>query len=758
MEPKDFLYENAKALFNNAPFGYFSCNKDLVLISANNTFLQWINCPTDIQNGDKKLSDFFSGEALDQLEHLYLPTLFSQGFVKDFAITLTVPNAHRIALLLNSDVCKDEAENILLIRTTASTITHEDAAFKKTEGALIEANLQLELAQKVAKTGHWTFDPQTEKYNFSKECLRIFGFDNDFDGSYAMFMGIIHPDDLDKLVETRERIIAGETTFQIDHRIILKDGSIRWINTQSVVDRNDTTGQIFLRGTSQDITDRKKVEEKVSNSEEKYRLIVETAQEGIWMIDKHDSTTFVNGAMANMLGYTVDEMMGKELFYFMDEAGRKLALENIEKRKKGIPEQHEFCFITKKNTQLWVLLETGPMYKNGEYDGALAMVMNINNRKKADEQIKKLNEELEFKVIERTRDLQLITERFSMAKKAAHIGVFDWDVVNNVLVWDEEMYEVFNVPSNKFTGAYEAWEATVHPDDKDDSNKKVQEALESGNDLDFDFRIIWPNKSIHFIKGYGFVQKNEMGAPIRLIGMNWDITNQKSLELRLEKSKKELEAFSYSVSHDLRAPLRGIDGWSLALLEDYGHLLDETAMAYLERVRTETQRMGVLIDEMLKLSQIAKTALKRELVNMSVIANSIINRIRDLGNTPPIIAHISDNLITEGDANLLEIMLTNLIHNAVKFSSKKEEVTIYFGKIAIEGKATFYIKDRGVGFSMDKSKKLFGAFQRMHKQSDFEGTGIGLATVQRIISMHQGNVWAEAEINNGATFFFTLHE
>ena len=227
---------------------------------------------------------------------------------------------------------------------------------------------------------------------------------------------------------------------------------------------------------------------------------------------------------------------------------------------------------------------------------------------------------------------------------------------------------------------------------------------------------------------------------------------------QLVAANKELEAFSYSVSHDLRAPLRGIDGWSLALKEDYEDKLDEKGNLYINRVRSEIQRMGELIDGLLMLSRVTRMETKKSMINLSEIAHTVANRLFEEfpGNSTQIT--IQPEMMESGDYNLLSIVLTNLLNNAFKFSSKVAAPKIEFGRVLIDGKPTFFIKDNGAGFDMTYSKNLFGAFQRMHRQTDFPGTGVGLATVQRIINRHNGRVWAEAKVNEGATFFFTLWE
>jgi len=226
--------------------------------------------------------------------------------------------------------------------------------------------------------------------------------------------------------------------------------------------------------------------------------------------------------------------------------------------------------------------------------------------------------------------------------------------------------------------------------------------------------------------------------------------------IALEAANKELEAFSYSVSHDLRSPLRSIDGFSLALLEDYAEQLDETGQDYLNRVRAASQRMARLIDDLLQLSKLTRKDMQREQVDLSALALSITEDLQRNQPERQTKFIIGQNLKTIGDRQLLYVMLENLIGNSWKFTGKKTDPTIEFNSTNNNGKSVYYVKDNGAGFDMEYADKLFGAFQRLHSTNEFEGTGIGLANVQRIINRHGGRVWAEGSIDQGATFYFTL--
>jgi PAS domain S-box-containing protein len=237
-----------------------------------------------------------------------------------------------------------------------------------------------------------------------------------------------------------------------------------------------------------------------------------------------------------------------------------------------------------------------------------------------------------------------------------------------------------------------------------------------------------------------------------------DITERKAIEAGLEETRKELEAFAYSVSHDLRAPLRGIDGWSLALLEDYKDTLDEQGREYIDLVRSETQIMGRLIDDLLTFSRQSRAEMNQERLDMTTMAQRIVSRLQQQNPVLQTEFVIQPGLTALGDAGLVEIALKNLLENAAKFSSGNPHAIVEFGQVDREGKKAFLVRDNGVGFDMTYSNKLFGVFQRLHKASDFPGTGIGLASVQRIISRHGGRIWAEAKVDQGATFYFTLKE
>ena len=225
---------------------------------------------------------------------------------------------------------------------------------------------------------------------------------------------------------------------------------------------------------------------------------------------------------------------------------------------------------------------------------------------------------------------------------------------------------------------------------------------------------------------------------------------------QLEAANAELESFSYSVSHDLRAPLRSIDGFTGMLIEDYSDLLDDQGKDYLQRVNTNTKRMTQLIDGILDLSRLTRGDINKQPVDLSEMAQVISEELQQQNPERCVEFNITSGLEVNCDARLLRAVLENLIGNAWKFTSKRDVTSIEFGCTKINGQSTYYVKDNGAGFDMANVEKLFGTFQRLHTSEEFEGTGIGLATVKRIVNRHGGDVWAESVVNQGATFYFTI--
>ena len=383
-----------------------------------------------------------------------------------------------------------------------------------------------------------------------------------------------------------------------------------------------------------------------------------------------------------------------------------------------------------------------------------------------EEELQKTHMEPEQRVEKRTADLQEEIFVRRQAEEALRLSEEKYrtlvENINDVLFsLDTRGFITYISPAIEQFSQYKADEVIgqpfarfIHPDDLPGLQESFKEKLR-GDAGSFEFRIFAKDGVIHYVRTSSRPLW-ENGQLVGVTGLMTDITERKRTEEALRKANAELESFCYSVSHDLRAPLRGIDGWSLALMEDCSNQLNKQGRKYLEFVRMETQRIGKLIDCLLELSRVTRTDMIYERIDLSTLVRSIIARLKEAEPDRLVEFIIQPGLMVYGDASLLDVMMTNLFDNAWKFTVKHPSACIEFGRTEKDGQNIYFVRDDGIGFDMAYAGKLFGAFQRMHKASEFPGSGVGLATVQRIIHRHGGRVWAEAEVEKGTTVYFTL--
>jgi PAS domain S-box-containing protein len=376
--------------------------------------------------------------------------------------------------------------------------------------------------------------------------------------------------------------------------------------------------------------------------------------------------------------------------------------------------------------------------------------------------------ELERLVAERTEQLRQSEEKFAKTFRASPAAI-------SIATLPDGRWIEINEALAKMTG-YSSEELIGHTSSELGlvdavARAKILESIrEHGSVRNVEIQMHTKSKEI--VEVLVSVEQIELHGRACALTIQYDITELKRAErevrrlnddleqrqVALEAANKELEAFGYSVAHDLHAPLRSIDGFSQALLEDYPDKLDAAGRHYLQRVRDSAQEMGRMIDALLMLSRVTRSELHRDRVDLTALARSVLARLQKNEPERQVELAISDGLVANGDARLLGVVLQNLLGNAWKFTSKCPTAHIEFGARQQDGRPVFFVRDNGAGFDMTYAHKLFGVFQRLHSEAEFEGTGIGLATVQRIIQRHAGRVWAEGEMGRGATVYFTVAE
>lgn len=551
--------------------------------------------------------------------------------------------------------------------------------------------------------------------------------------------------------------------------------------------------------------------EQLSIAPEQYRQFVEVAREGIWVIDAEGTTTYVNPAMAKMLGYRVEEMIGKHLFAFMDEQGIEICKRNMKRREQGIDDQHDFELVRKDGARIYTTMETSPILEDGVYKGGIAGVIDITAKYQAEQILRHVNRALRTtrecveRIVRATEEHALLddicqsivtTGGYRMAwigyaeKEAgkrvypvAQSGVSRAYLEQLEITWSD------SVPTGRGptgTAIRTGKASVVREINKEDRFAPWRAAarecgfassialpLHSGDDVLGALNIYSATADAFDTEEQQLLQELADDLSFGIIALrDHSARLQAEAELKqyqehleelvssrtaeLQRSNQELESFSYTVSHDLRAPLRHINGYCNLLAEDYGDKLDGEARQYLQRMQAATRRMGDLIDHMLTLGRLNQQDVQREPVNLSDMVNGIIRHLKERypqGETETVVA--ADVIVT-ADRKMISVVLQNLLDNAWKFTRQSAHPRVEFGVTYDTGETVYYVKDNGVGFDMRYVNTLFRTFQRLHSNDDYEGTGIGLASVQSVIERHGGRVWAEAEEGKGATFCFTL--
>lgn len=354
--------------------------------------------------------------------------------------------------------------------------------------------------------------------------------------------------------------------------------------------------------------------------------------------------------------------------------------------------------------------------------------------------------------------------RLRAALDAGQLGAWLHDCRTNQITLDERCSEHLNLPRQTTT---REWARMIHADDLDLLTEKITDCSSSGKEyVKEEYRVVCPDGSIKWIEAHTHLHFDEVDNCRQLVyasGITQDITVRKRTEREKERLisdlktiNSELESFSYSVSHDLRAPLRAIEGFSSRLLKSLDDKLSEDERRRFKVIRDSVKKMNRLIDELLALSRVGLTKITYSKIDMNKLAKAVWDQHLSLDPEIRVVVEIGKLPAAVGDANLIQQVFYNLISNAVKYTGKRERGMIEIGGLETTLETIFYVKDNGIGFDMEYYDKIFGVFQRLHDDSEYEGMGIGLAIVQRIINRHRGRIWADGKVDEGAVFYFSL--
>jgi PAS domain S-box-containing protein len=497
----------------------------------------------------------------------------------------------------------------------------------------------------------------------------------------------------------------------------------------------------------------------LENADKPFRIFLEEMQEGAVTVDQRGLVVYANRRFAELVGAPLESVMGC-LFYEHVCLADQAAVQQFLRNKDGHAKKIEVS-LRVGHQLVPVFLTASPYFVNGPGAGKFlcVVVTDLTPQRKVEAAAAV---DREWK------------NRYEAVVRASGHLLYDWNPRTNEVLFGGDLERCVGYSPSELSGGPMRWEELIHPGDRVRFQTERARAVASKEPFNLEYRIRHRDGTMRHLQDNGYPLIDAAGNITSVVGFRMDVTERKHAEERirhmnselehrvlertaeLQFANKEMEAFCYSISHDLRAPLRSIRGYSEIVLQEFAGKLDGRAEEFLKRACDSAAHMNQLLDDLLRLSVISRGELQREETDLSEMARQILDNLKTADPNRKVKLKIGRNLKARGDARLLQIALSNLLSNAWKFTGRKPNATLEFDLIEKDGERVFVVRDNGEGFDMEWKHRLFGVFERLHSNADFPGTGIGLAIVQRIIQRHNGRIWAEGKRGEGAAFYFTL--
>lgn len=564
----------------------------------------------------------------------------------------------------------------------------------------------------------------------------------------------------------------------------------RWFHSRIVPEFDHQGNMETVLGIAHEITDLKRAELDYKEERAFRDSITSSLRIGIAAVDPEGRQSYVNPAFCRMVGWSEEELEGAKppfVYWPPEEMGNIMKVFQQVLSGENPNDSMELRFRRRNGERFDALVLFSPLKDSqGNVIGWIGSIGDISEQKKKDEEIRKLNFELEQRIMKRTAELEAANKRLQEAEQKSRLQLAELETIYDstpvgLCVFDsnltylrinKRMAEINGVPAEDHLGRT-PWE--IVPEIADQAEAHLRQVLETGQPI----RNVEVSGETPAQPGvlrtwleHWLPLKNETGEVIGINVVTQEITERKRAEeevktlnvdlerrtAELENTNKELEAFTYSVSHDLKTPLIVARGFCKRLSERYGEKLDARSSRYLQRIQEACQNMSLLIEDLLNLSKATTTPIKFKSINLSELVKSIASQLRDRETQKKrdVKFPIQEGITVRGDYRLLKTALENLLDNAWKFTSKRQRAMIEFGLTTVGEESAYFIRDNGCGFDMSMAGDLFKPFQRLHLDEEFPGSGVGLASVRRIITRHGGRIWAESAAGKGTTFFFTL--
>ena len=685
---------------------------------------------------------------------------------------------------------------LLLMQTArlrARKLADEITERKQAQEAHRESEERLRLALEASRIGTWNWDVQANTLAWDDRSCQIFGRAPDEILNYEAFSACLHPDDVDRVNQAVETTLAGIADYDIDYRVVWKDGTVRNVIAQGAVLRDAAGTPVRMNGAVLDVTEQKQTAKALQENEERLSQAQEAGRIGMFDWNIVEDQTQCNDLYFEIFGLDPGNgMLAEEdwLARVYPEDHDRAAAEVVQALNALHPYDTEYRIVWPDGSVRWIHSKAKIFFDAlGRPYRMIGAIIDITERKQAEEEVRKLNQDLEQRIVERTADLaakykeleQEIAERkqaeAGLQRQAqlleqVHDSVISTDLNGIVQTWNAGAERIYGYTAAEAIGQH--IEFLYFPEDDVLLEQQVLSPLHSKGAHE----VILCNRrktgeAIFIDLRLSFLH-DETGAPVGLIGCSNDVTERKKAEeeilklneeleqrvvertAQLEAANQELEAFSYSVSHDLRAPLRALAGFSKILIQQHADALDPKAEQYLNRIQANAFKMGALVDDLLRFSRLSRQELKTQIVEPVRIVQEVLAELHDMQAGRQVEIDIGALPPCQADPALLKQVYVNLLSNALKYTRQREVARIQVDASVDNGQVVYFVADNGVGFDMEYADKLFGVFQRLHQAEDYEGTGVGLALAQRILHRHGGHVWAEAAPDHGATFYFML--
>jgi PAS domain S-box-containing protein len=497
----------------------------------------------------------------------------------------------------------------------------------------------------------------------------------------------------------------------------------------------------------------------LENADKPFRIFLEEMLEGAVTVDQTGLVVYANRRFADLIGAPLETVMGSSFHNYVCTADQA-RVNNFLRNESGQGEKIEVSL--RAGTQLSaVFLTASPFFIEDARSGKfLCIVVTDLTPQRRVEAAAAVDREWK--------------NRYEAVVRASGHLLYDWNPRTNEVLFGGDIDRTLGYALSEMTGGLEQWEKLLHPEDVGAFRAECAKVVATKTPFSLEYRVTHRDGTQLYIQDNGYPLLDAQGNVSGVVGFRMDVTARKrdeekirqmnsELERRvlertaeLQFANHEMEAFCYSISHDLRAPLRSIRGYSEIVLQDLDAIMDERTRDYLKRACESASQMNQLLDDLLRLSVVGRTQLQREQTDLSPLAEGIIEELKASEPRRNVKFKLGGGLAVRGDARLLNIALSNLLNNAWKFTGKKPDALIEVGALEKDGERIFFVRDNGEGFDMEWKHRLFGVFERLHSAKDFPGTGIGLAIVQRIIQRHGGRIWAEGKRREGAVFYFTL--